>query len=142
MPGNIAAATATVTGVLPQATCRAFSETRQFPMLHNQLHDGTPITGLITDGVNAAQSLKTWKQTRRLPAAVMATLIAFIESHIGVPFYFYNPFEPAGHPIGSNYDSTGTSTQGRHICRFTMPGWSISTDLARSNIEIAFKEIT
>jgi hypothetical protein len=35
------------------------------------------------------------------------------------PFYHYDPYEPAtGQPIGSNYDATGVSIQGRYIVRF------------------------
>ena len=41
---------------------------------------------------------------------------------------------PAGQQIGSNYDPTGNSTQGRVTVVFRGP-WAQATDLARSNVQ-------
>jgi len=51
------------------------------------------------------------------------------------PFVFYNPEEPASwQPVGSNYDPTGNSTQGRYTVVFR-GNWAQTTDLARTNVQ-------
>lgn len=142
MPGNIAAATPS--GVLPQTLSLAFRETRELPMLSTQYHDGTTERSIITDTVNAPTSLRTWRIQKRLPAANAIALRAFYEGQNGgqVPFYFYNPFEPAmGQPFGSNYDATGVSTQGRHTCVFRMQAWVGSTGIPFTEAAIEMAEI-
>jgi hypothetical protein len=66
-------------------------------------------------------SRRRWRQGRRLSPSAMDTLRAFYEARKGPkePFYVYDPYEPApGQAIGSNYDWTGASTQGRYAVRF------------------------
>jgi len=140
MPGNLAAAAPV--GVLPPSLYTAFSESRLFPIRAVVYHDGTTERALITDTVNAPASIRTLKLSKRLTPAVLATLRTFWEAHLGglIPFYFYNPFEPApGQAIGSNHDPTGASTQGRYIAVFR-GDWSEVSNLARSDVsfEIAF----
>ena len=125
-------------GVLPQSLSTAFAESRVFPVLSVQYHDGRVERGLITDTVNPAVSLRVWHLAKRLTSAQLVTLRTFFEGQNGglTPFYFYNPLEPApGHAIGSNYDATGTSTQGRHTVRFR-GDWSESTEMARSTTSL------
>src|ERR1041385_2140286 len=115
MPGNLDAAAPT--GVLPQNIFSSFVESRSYPVLSANYHDGTYERSIVEDGINAPASLRTWKAEARNTPAALATLRAFWDAHGGglIPFYFYNPFEPVpGHEIGSNYDATGISTQGRH----------------------------
>lgn len=112
-------------------------------MLSNEYHDGTNERGLIQDGVNTPATLRVWKQSKRLTAAQVATLRTFFEGQNGglTPFYFYNPFEPAaGDSVGSNYDATGVSTQGRHTCVFR-GNWSETTDISRTNLSLELAEI-
>lgn len=142
MPGNIAQAVAV--GVLPQSLCTAFVESRSFPILYNnEYHDDTMQRGLITDGINAPQSLRTWKLAKKLTAAQWSTLRTFWDAHLAglIPFYFYNPIEPApGQQVGSNYDATGSSIQGRHACVFR-GDWAEVTGLARTELSIELAEI-
>jgi hypothetical protein len=70
-----------------------------------------------------------------LSALVLSALYSFWVSQKGglTPFAFYNPFEvTSGQQIGSNYDPTGNSTQGRLTVVFR-GNWAEATDLARSN---------
>jgi len=141
MPGNLAAAVAT--NVMPYNLCLAFSESRSFPMLSNTYHDGSAELGLITDGVNLPASIRTWKLTQRLTGSTAIAMRNFFEGQLGglTPFYFYNPFEVAsGHAIGSNYDATGLSTQGRHVCVFR-GNWAESIGLPRTEIGLEIAEI-
>lgn len=141
MPGNLAAAAPS--GVLPKALCTAFSESRVFPMLSASYHDPTIERSLIVDGVNQPASIRSWKQTRRLAASLVTALRSFFEGQNAglTPFYFYNPLEPAaGHAIGSNWDGTGASTQGRHTVVFR-GGWSQTVELARTNVPLELQEI-
>ena len=57
----------------------------------------------------------------------LATLYNFWVAQNGglTPFAFYNPFEPAaGQPVGSNYDATGSSIQGRYTVVFRGSTWT------------------
>jgi len=113
-------------------------------MLATQYHDGTTERSLIVDGVNPADSIKTWNLAVRRTAADIATLKTFYESHDGPlkSFYFYNPFEPqSGHAIGSNYDGTGVTVYGRHTCKFTNQEWVEVCDIARTNVTIQLIEV-
>ena len=143
MPGNLSAASSV--GVLPQTLCTAFTETRLYPVLTNTYHDGTYQASVITDGVNAASSIKTWSLTKKLTPSNLATLKTFYEgTAVGSlnAWYFYDPFSPAsGQRIGSNYDSTGTSTQGRYTCRFTNQAWEETTGMQRTVVSISFQEV-
>lgn len=142
MPGNIAAAVATA--VMPQTLCLQFTEVRSYPLLTVGYHDGTTERSIITDTVNAPTSLRSWKIQKRLPASAELALRAFYEGQNGglTPFYFYNPLDPAsGQPIGSNFDMTGASSQGRHLCVFRMQGWQETSGLPFTEAGIQIAEI-
>lgn len=127
--------------MLPETLCTAFTETRIFPILAAVYHDGTTERALVSDGANAATSLKSWRLSKRLKAADLATLKAFYEAHQGVQFYFYSPSEAApGTPVGSNYDPTGVSTTGRYTARFSSPAWTETVDMGRSNVQLEIVE--
>ena len=116
---------------MPFGLCLAFTEVRTLETLQSIFHDGTVQRGALT-----ATSRKTFQLSQRLSAAALATLYSFWQAHAGgVPFAYYNPFEPlSGHDPGSNYDSTGASTQGRYIVRFANSTWTQATDLCRTNV--------
>ena len=139
MPGNLAAAVATA--VMPQNLCTAFAESRVYPVLSNTYHDGTPELGLITDGVNEAASIRTWKLAQKLSGPVAIAMRAFFEQQLGglTPFYFYNPFEAAG-AIGSNYDPTGETVEGRHTVVFR-GNWTETIGLPRTDVPLELAEI-
>ena len=70
-------------------------------------------------------------------AAAAHTLYNFWVSQNGglTPFAFYNPFDVAsGQQIGTNYDPTGNSTQGRVTVVFR-GNWAQATDVARTNVQ-------
>lgn len=139
MPGNIDYAAPS--GVFPQSLCTAFSEDGSYEQLQSgNYHDGT-----IQRSQLAQTSRRTFTQSKRLTSADLATLYAFWIAQCGglIPFYFYNPEEPAsGQQVGSNYDATGVSTQGRYTVRFNLTSWNQATDLCRSNLQgIALVEV-
>jgi hypothetical protein len=121
MPGNIAAAVATV--VMPYALCSTFSESRAYDELQNTYHDGTPQRSQL-----AQTSRRTFKLSQRLTAAQAIALKAFWDSLLGAaaPFLFYNLIEGA-------YDATGASATGRYTVRCD-GAWSQVTGLARTDI--------
>jgi hypothetical protein len=130
MPGNIAIAAPS--GVMPATLCTAFTELREYAQLQSQYHDGT-----VQRSQLAQTSRRTFRLSKRLCAADLATLYAFWVAKLGglIPFAFYNPFEvAAGHDIGSNYDPTGNGTQGRVTVVFRGP-WAQAMDLARTNVQ-------
>ncbi|HEY4360106.1 MAG TPA: hypothetical protein VGN17_04025 [Bryobacteraceae bacterium] len=145
--------TASPQGVLPQMLYTAFEESRVFPMLSQQYHDKTVERSLIQDGVNAPESIRSWKLSVRLtsyqdldgPGALqLATLRDFYAAHLGglVPFYWYHPFEQSdGTPVGSNYDPTGDSEPGRHVVKFRNQSWQETTDMSMTNVSFELLEI-
>ena len=129
MPGSLQAAAPN--GVMPASLCTAFTELREYAQLQNQYRDGT-----IQRSQLAQTSRRTFRLSKRLSASVLSALYTFWVSQKGglTPFAFYNPFEvTSGQQIGSNYDPTGNSTQGRVTVVFRGP-WAQATDLARSNV--------
>jgi hypothetical protein len=131
MPGNLTQAVPN--GVLPATLCTAFTESREYEQLQNAYHDGT-----IQRGQLAQTSRRTFKLSKRLSATALATLYAFWVTQNGglTPFAYYNPFEPgSGLAVGSNYDPTGASTQGRYTVKFSGVTWSQATDVCRTSVQ-------
>jgi len=120
--------------VLPQSLCTSFAESLSYPLLVMMYNDGTLERSVIQDGVNAPRALRTWTMAKRLNSGQLATLYNFFDVTVqgGLrPFYFYNPFDVLpNHHMGSNYDSSGASTQGRVTCIFR-GDWSQRTELGR-----------
>ena len=86
--------------------------------------------------------LRSWKLAKRLTNAQLSTLRTFFFTTTtgGLSaFFWYDPFSPlSGHPIGSNYDATGVSVQGRVLVHF-QGNWEEQTYLQRSvvpNLEL------
>lgn len=138
MPGSLSLATVSPSStVFPFSLSLSFVETQLYPLLSTTYHDGTLERSLITDGVNSPRPARTWSLSKRLTTTQLSTLRTFWETTVqgGLrPFYFYDPYDVApGSRIGSNYDATGSSTQGRLIC-FLRGDWSEVTDLGRHNV--------
>jgi|SRR5271157_177274 len=117
---------------MPASLCTAFTELREYAQLRNQYHDGT-----IQRSQLAQTSRRTFRLSKRLSASLLAALYNFWVSQNGglTAFAFYNPFDvAAGQQIGSNYDPTGNSTQGRVTVVFR-GNWAQSTDQARSDVQ-------
>jgi hypothetical protein len=117
---------------MPASLCTAFTELREYAQLQNQYHDGT-----IQRSQLAQTSRRTFRLSKRLSASVLSALYSFWVSQKGglTPFAFYNPFEvTSGQQIGSNYDPSGNSTQGRLTVVFRRR-WAQSTDLGRTNVQ-------
>lgn len=138
MPSNLAAAVVSPTAtVFPSSLSTAYVETQIFAVLSSYYHDGTIERGQIIDGVNPARPARTWAISQRLTTTQLAALLAFWNTVGGGlrPFYFYDPYLPSpGQKIGSNYDATGVSTQGRVTCVFR-GNWGQRTMLGRHVVE-------
>lgn len=140
MPGNLAASVVSPTNtVFPSSLSTSFALTAEYPLLvAPTYHDGTVERSLITDGVNPARAARVWSINKRLTTAQLATLLTFWETVEGgyKPFSFYDPYQPAiGQKIGSNYDATGVSTQGRVKCFFRGANWNQTTTLGRHTVD-------
>jgi hypothetical protein len=136
--------TASPSSVLPKMNFTSFTEGRIYPALQNNLNDGTILQSLIQDGVNTPESVKTWNCSVRLTADQVTALQNFFVSVNGpqIPFYFYNPWEQQpGTRVGTNYDASGDSEQGRHTVRFTNPTLVTATTLPRTNITFGLMEV-
>jgi hypothetical protein len=136
--GNLAQAVVSPQStVLPKNLCTSFVESNLYPILTTDYHDGTRQMSLIQDGINAPESCRMWKLARRLDNADLTTLRTFFETTVMggySPFWYYDPYEPAtGQPIGSNWDGTGFSTQGR-VCVVFRGNWKDVIDLGRAQI--------
>jgi hypothetical protein len=130
MPGNLQSAAPN--GVMPASLCTQFTAVREYALLQNEYRDGT-----IQRSQLAETSRRTFRLSKRLGAATLAALYNFWVSQNGglAAFAFYDPFDvAAGRQIGSNYDPTGNSTQGRVTVVFR-GNWAESTELARSNVQ-------
>ena len=121
MPGNIQIAAPA--GVMPYSLCTAFYESREYPQLQAQYHDGN------TERSQLAQtSRRTFKLAKKLTASLAFTLKAFWDGQQGgvVPFLFYNLAEGA-------YDATGNSTRGRYTVVFRC-NWAQTTGILRTDV--------
>jgi hypothetical protein len=130
MPGNLIGSTPN--GVMPASLCTAFTELREYAQLQNQFHDGT-----IQRSQLAQTSRRTFHLSKRLSSSLLSALYSFWVSQNGglTPFVFYNPFDvTSGQQIGSNYDPTGSNTQGRVTVAFR-GNWAQATDVARTNVQ-------
>src|SRR5450631_4244225 len=129
MPGNLTQSEPN--SVLPASLCTAFTELREYAHLQNQFHDGT-----IQRSQLAQTSRRTFRLSKRLSSSLLSALYSFWVSQNGglTPFVFYNPFDVAsGQQIGSNYDPTGSSTQGRVTVVFR-GNWAQTTDIERTDV--------
>ena len=132
-------------GVLPYSLARSFSLVSNFPMIYNTYPDGSVCIGLIEDGVNPPRPARAWQQSRRLTSADLTNLKNFWEFAVfggWKSFYFYDPYDPTpGQPIGSNYDATGLSTQGRVAVTF-LGDWQHTVALGRCDVpSLMLKEV-
>lgn len=87
-----------------------------FDCLVNTYRSGEYQAALTVDNAR-----RTWSLSRRLNPTDTAALQAFYLARGGAAesFWYYDPFESApGTAIGSNWDSTGTVTDGRYCVRF------------------------
>ena len=132
MPGNVQnAAPATV---LPHSLCRAFEHSREYPVIDNEYRNGES-----QRSVQATNSRKRWRLSKRLPPAQLQTLRDFYDARNGAhePFYFYDPYET--NPKFS-WDASGQAAAGRHVVRFASD-WSQSVGLGRSDVQIELVEL-
>jgi hypothetical protein len=125
---------AVASGVLPQSLSTSFAESHVYPLLSISYNDGTFERSLIVDGANAPRRLRTWTLAKRLTTVQLSALLNFFENIAqgGLnPFFFYDPLDVlSGQHVGSNYDATGDSTQGRVVV-FFRGSWSQKTELGR-----------
>lgn len=136
VPLNLLPADVAPGAVLPASLSTSFTLTAIYPLLANFYNDGSYQCSLIQDGVNPPRALRTWSLVKRLTTAQLTTLANFWQTQQGGlnPFYFYDPFGVLpGQQIGSNYDPTGDSQQGRATC-FFRGGWAQRSMLGRHEV--------
>lgn len=143
MPGSLQLAAPTT--VLPNSLSTSFTLTSTYPVLFNFYNDGTIQRSMISDGVNAPRVKRVWRISRRLTVIALSTLYTFWQARAGghQPFYYYDPFDYAfGLKVGSNYDASGVSTQGRRTVHFS-GDWSHTIGIGRSSgPELVLVELT
>jgi len=132
MPGSLQNA-APLT-VMPTSLSRAFVHEREYPVLDNEYRNGESHRS-----VQASNSRKRWRLTKRLAPAALAAIRDFYNARRGPtePFYFYDPYETSPK---FTFDPTGQATAGRYTVRFANP-WSESITLGRADIVIELIEL-
>ena len=132
MPGSVQNA-APLT-VLPASLSRAFIDAREYPVADNEYRNGES-----QRSVQANNSRKRWRLTKRLTPAQLSALRDFYEARTGPaePFYFYDPYETS--PKFS-HDPTGQAVAGRYTVRFASP-WQQSVTLARADLTLELIEL-
>ena len=131
--GGDSIATAVPVGVLPFSLYTKFTMTREWKSIVNEFHDGRRQSRSMLQATGA-QSRRSWKLTKRLTPAAMATLRAFWESHATDSFYFYDSYE------SSSYDETGVTTEGRYTVRFVNQDFVSTVTWPRSEVSIELIE--
>jgi hypothetical protein len=123
-------------GVLPQSLCTAFSERREWASRVNEYHDGARQMAALV-----STSRRSWSIRKRLKPTVLQALWTFWAANQHTAFYFYNPKDVlSGYAVGSNYDATGVSTQGRYTVRFN-GDWNQSTYIPRADCTLELIEV-
>jgi len=140
MPGNVQLAdVGSPVRVFPHTLCRSFVQVSEIPAVVNEYRDGTTHRSKQADVPR-----RRWRMEKTLAAALAETLRDFFITTCrgGLwAFYFYDPFEPAtGQPVGSNYDATGVSTQGRYKAVFVSQ-WQESLSIARTDVPLEILEV-
>lgn len=132
MPGSLQNA-APLT-VMPTSLSRAFVHQREYPVLDNEYRNGESHRS-----VQASNSRKRWRLTKRLAPAALAAIRDFYNARRGPtePFYFYDPYEASPK---FTHDPTGQATAGRYTVRFANP-LSESIMLGRADLAIELIEL-
>ncbi len=132
MPGSVQNA-APLT-VLPASLSRAFIHEREYPVIDNEYRNGES-----QRSVQAANSRKRWRLTKRLTPAQLAALRDFYDARKGPaePFYFYDPYETSPK---FTHDPTGQAVAGRYTVRFAS-SWEQNTSLARADLTLELIEL-
>jgi hypothetical protein len=132
MPGSVQNATPTT--VLPWSLCKAFSHSRQYPVIDNEYRNGESQRSR-----QAETSRKRWSTQRRLTPALLEDFRDFFDGRKGgqEPFYFYDPWDT---DPKFSYDPTGVETIGRYVVRFDSP-WSQTVGMGRADVEFSLIEL-
>lgn len=133
MPGLVQ--NATPLAVMPASLSRAFAHERGYPMIESEYRNGES-----QRSVQAANSRKRWRMTKRLALASSQALRSFYDARRGPvePFFFYDPFET--NPRFS-HDPSGAAVQGRHTVRFS-GDWSHAASLGRADVALELIEVS
>jgi hypothetical protein len=119
---------------MPASLSRAFVHEREYPVLDSEYRQGES-----QRSVQASNSRKRWRVTKRLAPVALAALRDFFNARRGPtePFYFYDPYET--NPKFT-HDPTGQATAGRYTVRFAN-AWSESVTLGRADLAIELIEL-
>jgi phage-related protein len=123
---------------MPAGLCRAFGHSRVWGVDSNTYRNGEHQARART-----STSRKSWDLTRHVTRTELEELRSLYTDRGGglEPFYFYDPYEPAsGQPIGSNWDETGESTQGRYTVVFRGE-FSQAASMGRSEASLQLVEV-
>ena len=132
MPGSVANAVPTT--VLLNSLSRAFTYTREYPVIDNEYRNGES-----QRSAQAATSRKKWNLTKRLTPSQLGALRTFYDARNGThePFYFYDPYDTSPK---FTWDGTGATVTGRHTVRFNTD-WGQSVGPGRSDVQIELIEL-
>lgn len=136
MPGSVA--NAAPVEVMPAVLCRAFTASREWLVDGNEYRNGERQAR-----ARVSASRKSWQLSPAVTAAQWEALLDFLADrrHGWEPFYFYDPFEPAsGQKVGSNYDGTGVSTQGRYTV-VLRGGVEAELNMPRGTVNVQLVEV-
>jgi hypothetical protein len=114
--------------------CRAFVHERAYPLIENEYRNGES-----QRSVQATNSRKRWRLSKRLTPTDLQTLWDFYDARKGPTeaFYLYDPYETS--PKFS-HDPTGQAVAGRYTVRFEGE-WSQSVGLGRAEVNITLVEV-
>ncbi len=132
MPGSVQ--NADPTGVMPWSLCKAFGQSREYPVLENEYRDGSSQRSRLAD-----TSRKRWSTQRRLTPALLAQFRQHYEDCRGGldAFWFYDPWD-ASPKFG--YDPSGVSGVGRYLVRYDCE-WSQEAGIARADVRLDVIEL-
>jgi hypothetical protein len=106
MPGSLQLAQPAT--VMPYSLCRAFAESREFPVDES----GPYVDGRSQRAVSGTVGRRAWQLTKALTLVQWELLVDFYGERRGAaePFYWY--------PLAAHHDATGESSTGRFTVRF------------------------
>lgn len=134
MPGSVS--NAVVSEVMPRLLASQF--TRADSWACQQL---TYANGELESRSQVTSSRRRWEAELVGDATRMSEWKEFWQATKNGAFYFYDPFEPvSGSAIGSNFDATGVSTQGRFKVAWE-GSWQQTMTMGRFSCRMALVEV-
>lgn len=126
MPGSVVSVSTSV--VMELSLSSAFEHSRGWPLRIDEYPNGESFRRNV-----GSTSRKSWRLSKRLTTAQLATLKAFYAAQNGprLPFFIYDGTETT--PAWS-WDATGVSTVGRYTVRFANTSWQQAIQMGRHEV--------